>query len=126
MVLVCGIAVIGLGWRAVSTVWALRLRGVHTQATVIHMARREPGWTRLEVRFRTRDGLDAKAKMLREGQVTGELVAIVYDPQDPSRARLASDVQAGALVIEVLTGIIAFVADSPQPDSGLTSPPLDW
>jgi hypothetical protein len=33
---------------------------------------------------------------------------------------LASDVQAGALVIEVLTGLIAFVGDSPEPDSGLT------
>jgi hypothetical protein len=123
VVLAVGIAVVGLAWRDLTTVWALRLRGVHTQAVMTYEDFEGTGWTHLEVGFTTPDGLDAAAVIVREGEVTastGELVSIVYDPNDPTRARLASDVQAGALVIEVVTGVIAFVGDSPASDSGLT------
>jgi hypothetical protein len=105
------------------TLWhiaILRQRGLPATATVTSNDFKGYGWTALDISFETATGKQVEVfGLAHEGEVKQPQVAVVYDPQEPTIARLAADIQAGALAVEAVDGVIAFVAEGDS-DSQLT------
>jgi hypothetical protein len=116
---------VGLSFGALDgpTLWhiaILRQRGLPATATVTSNDFKGYGWTELDISFETATGKQVEVfGLAHEGEVKQPQVAVVYDPQEPTIARLAADIQAGALAVEAVDGVIAFVGESDS-DSQLT------
>jgi hypothetical protein len=112
---VLGLGLAGAAWYQVSDARALATRGVRTEAQVASVDRYTRRGTESYVptfTFRTAEGRVVRERSSEtyssnEEFAGGRRVAIVYDPTDTSRVRLASSVDGGVGILAWLLGGLA-------------------
>lgn len=112
---VLGLGLAGVTWYQVADVRALAARGVRAEAQVVSVDQFSKRGSVSYVptfSFRTAEGRvvrerSAETLTSNEEFSGGRRVAVVYDPTDPSRVRLASSVDGGVGVLPWILGGLA-------------------
>lgn len=111
---VLGLGLAGVTWYQVADARALATRGIRAEAQVVAVDRYTQRGVASYVptfTFRTAEGRVVRERssetLTSDAEFTGGRVAVVYDPADTSRVRLASSVDGGVGVLPWVLGGLA-------------------